>query len=232
MVLLILAAVLFTACSPSPTAPSPIVSTPVVTTTPATTPPVTTPRDDNGLTSDPRFSLAFYRMFALDANGETRVPLRRWSHAPLVYLATIDSSGVSISSQLLDQTAAAIINTTAQWTGGAFGVAGLERGTGSRAGQAGWITVQWSTSGVCGSTSLVGAEGTVITMNARRPECTCGPLVAKHELGHALGYYHTDRETDLMAVTFQGVCDKTLSDREVFHAKVAYSQPIGSFDPH
>lgn len=224
-------------CSSSPTAPTPPpvinVPPPVVVAPPVVTPPVVVAPPPDPLLSDPRFSLAFYRQMIQDAYElpNARRPLYRWTRPPMVYLRTVDESNLPVDGRLLDQTAAAIINTTSAWAGGQFGVAVLERGTGTRAGQAQWLTVEWSRSGGCGATNTPGVEGVVITMNHRRPECTCGPLVAKHELGHAMGFYHTDSSNDLMVATFQGVCDKPLSEREQFHARVAYNQPVGSLDP-
>lgn len=225
-----LLAVFAVGCSGSPTSPTPQPTNPAATTPPVVSvPPVTVASPaPNPLLSDPRFDLNFYRMFALAGSIRS---LSRWTRAPLVYLRTVDDQGRTVATSLLTQTAAAIINTTGQWTGGNFGVAGLEQGTGTREGQAGWLTVAWSTSGVCGTTNGVVGEGATIVMNHTRPECTCGPLVAKHELGHAMGFYHTDSSNDLMAATFQGVCDKPLSAREVFHAQLAYQMPIGSLDP-
>jgi predicted Zn-dependent protease len=52
----------------------------------------------------------------------------------------------------------------------------------------------------------------------------------KHELGHAMGFYHTDQPTDLMYAQYTG-CDKEPSEREQFHARVTYTQPNGSRDP-
>lgn len=226
----LIAVLLCAGCSGSPTAPSapPVTVAPPVV---VSTPPVVVA---NPLLSDPRFDRAFFLQFrygALDYPTVAPLAFSRWTQPPLIYLRTVDDQGRAVSAGLLDQTAAAIINTTGQWTGGAFGVAGLERGTETRAGQSGWITVAWVTSGRCGSTDAVGHDGATITMNHARPECTCGPLVAKHELGHALGYLHTDGGNDLMAATFQGVCDKPLSPREAFHAQVAYSLPAGSAAP-
>lgn len=236
---LLIACVFAAGCSSSPTAPTPppvIVTQPpaVVVAPPVVTPPVVSTPTANPLLSDPRFSLSFYRALVLNAYElPSMFALRRWTRPPFIYMRTVDDQNRAISASLLDQTAAAVINTTSQFTGGAFGVAGLERGTGTRAGQAQWITIEWSTTGACGETTPIGTEGSVIVMNARRSECTCGGLVARHELGHALGYYHTDSPNDVMfGGSFSASqCDLGLSAREIFHMRVAYSQAIGSLDP-
>lgn len=222
---LLVALVFLAGCSGnSPTGPTPIPPPVVVV------PPVVTPPTGNPLLSDPRFDLGFYHQF-------TTRPLYRWVQAPKVYLRTVDDRG-PVDPSLIERTAAAFINTASQWTGGSFGLAGLERGTETREGQEGWITVFWLSAGSCGSatitrTTAVQAILSVrIEMNAARPECTCGPLTAKHELGHAMGYQHTDHPSDLMVAEFTpGQCDKPLSDRERFHTTVAYSMAPGSMEP-
>lgn len=240
---LLLLTVFVVGCS-SPTAPSapstanPAASAPPVVTVTVTPPvvvppPVATP---NPLLSDPRFSLSFYRMFALgeQPDGSFTV-LRRQTQAPRIYLRTIDDAGKAIDAYTLNETAAALINTAGKLTG-VFGLAGLEQGTETREGQAGWITVRWSdrASQYCGYASTIG--GSLITLYPKTSGCRCsgGPQVrlktVKHELGHILGFYHTESADDLM---FPGgsACDKDPSPREVFHAAVAYSQPQGSLNP-
>ena len=234
---ILVVAVLAVGCSSSqsPTAPTPIVpvaSVPIAS-APVTTAPAVVP---NPLLSDARFDPLFYRQFALGSRDGGPYALRRLTQAPRLYLRTVDDAGQPIDSFTLVETATALSSVVGSLTG-AFGLAGLEQGAETRQGQAGWITVRWShvasANNFCGSGLYA---GDLITLYPRTPGCRCagGPAVrlktVKHELGHVLGFYHTDSENDLM---FQGgsACDKNPSAREIFHARVAYSQPIGSRDP-
>lgn len=221
----------------SPTVMNPVATTPAVT--PVAPPVVATPAPaptPNPILSDARFSLTFYRQFALGSldNADPR-PLRRHSQAPRIYLRTVDDGGTPIDAGSLDAIASALENTAGSLTG-RFGVQGIDRGTDTRQGVAGWITVRWSNvanPNACGQATV---GGDLITLFPRTSGCRCGggPAVSlstiKHELGHALGYWHTDNTADLMYPTFNA-CDKNPSAREVFHAQVAYSMPVGSRDP-
>lgn len=200
----------------TPTAPSPpsVAAPPVATTPPPTTPttptapPAPTP---NPLLSDPRFNLNFYRQFALNWLEGPPTFLRRQTQAPRIYLRTVDDAGRPIDTFTLNETAAALENTTGLLTG-VFGLAGLERGTETRVGQ----------------------QGCDLYPQSRWCRCSGGPAVnlttVKHELGHALGFWHTDSRDDLMYASYNS-CNGQPSAREIFHARVAYSQPLGSRDP-
>ena len=226
--------------APTPTPPPPVVVVPPVVTPPVVTPPVT-PAPPALPTSDPRFNLAFYRMLVHNALESTTLePLRRQRQAPRIYLRTVDDGGAPMDAFTLDQTAAAIESTTGSLTG-AFGVAGIQRGTETREGQSGWITVRWSNvaemvnsrTSVCGRGAV---GGDVMTLYPRSPGCRCpgGPAVVlstvKHELGHVLGFWHSDNREDLMFRNYSA-CDQQPSEREKYHAAVAYTMPIGSLAP-
>jgi hypothetical protein len=59
--------------------------------------------------------------------------------------------------------------------GGGNRVAGIEQGTDTRRGQAGWITIEWTRDATqfCGFAS-VGQEGGGITLTYDQPGCSCG----------------------------------------------------------
>ena len=229
-------------CSGSPTAPTPppvVVVTPpvVVVTPPVVAPPVVAA--PNPLLSDPRFDLAFYRMFALGSLDLGRtVSLRRHQRPPMLYIMTVDNIGGAITQATLDATAAALINTTPLWTGG-MGVQGIEYGTEAAAPfitVPGRIHVQWdgatTNSGLCARSDIGGSTITVFLRSGCTPclGLQVAPLVIKHELGHVLGFWHTDGRDDLMYPS-GSACDRNPSAREQFHGRLAYSLPNGSLHP-
>lgn len=228
---------------PGPTAPTPVLA---IQPTPPPTPTQQAPSIDVAPAfppNDARFNLAYYRQLVHNAY-ETRgalEPLRRQQVAPRIYLRTVDDAGRPIDTFTLDHTAAALESVAGSLTG-VFGLAGLERGTDTRQGQYGWITVRWAGTeeliydgqySVCGR-GYIG--GDLMILYPRSPGCRCsgGPAVnlatVKHELGHVLGFWHTDNRDDLMYPNFRQ-CDLQPSDREKYHAAVAYTRPIGSHAP-
>jgi len=187
----------------------------------------------------PPFLLDFYRQFVRGAMDQPALqPLRRWTKPPQIYLKTVDEAGTPISAVQLNSTEQAMMQTAALYTGGRFGLGGIERGTGTREGQAGWVTVKWlaqSSEAICGR-ATIGQEGGYIEFNyLRGGTCSCGPLgtrprTVRHELGHAFGYWHTDSTADLMSGAGIAGCDGALSERERYHAAIAYARPPGSRD--
>lgn len=225
--LILLAALLAVSCSSSsPTLPAgPSAPTPTSAPTPVR------PAD---------FDPVFWNEFVHDGfdHPGANTPWQRLPSAPMLYLKVIDEAGLPIDAVTLDTVQQAFVAAAPDWTG-SYGLAGVERGTGSRVGQAGWLTVVWpnpSIGDVCGR-SDIGVDGGRIQLNYLRPSgCGCGgsrmwPRAARHELGHAFGFYHTDRASDVMSTGFAiPTCDQVASDREKSHARLAYQTPNGARD--
>jgi hypothetical protein len=176
------------------------------------------------------FDMSFYR--ALVRNGleaSTLEPLRRWTRNPNVYLQT-----AGIDAATLTMVERVIRESVPQWTNG-LQVGSVEGGTGTREGQAGWMTVKWTTStdNHCGI-AQIGLDGGWLELRTTQG-CGCGgwiarPSTVRHELGHAMGFYHTDQETDVMNATDRA-CDKPITAREMAAAAIAYHRPVGNVDP-
>lgn len=185
------------------------------------------------------FDLNFYRQLVRNGLEEPTAlqPLRRWTAAPRVYLKTVDETGKAIDARSLAAVSATITDSAPLWTGGRFGVAGIEQGAETRVGQAGWITVRWSVAPSpdhCGQ-SDVGLSGGAIDIYTN-PRCSCGgvltfPSLVRHELGHAFGYFHTDSRDDLMGTGTFRTCNQAASPRERLAASIAYARPVGNTDP-
>jgi hypothetical protein len=148
-----------------------------------------------------------------------------------LYIRTHDDTGRAIDRTTLAATERTLIDSARIWSGGTFGITEIERGTTTREKQPGWLTVKWSSvmpNGRCGR-STVGVDGGYIEFNVSG-ECSCGmatavyPRLVRHELGHAIGYYHTDQATDVMygQPILASACDLQPSDRERRHARIAH----------
>lgn len=174
----------------------------------------------------------YYNQLARAGTGRAT---RAWTRNPLLYIHTVDDQNRALDPQALVLAESIIRDTIGLWTGGRLQIAGVEYGNEDREGRAGTISVTWggSSSELCGEVTVIGFEGTVIRMDTRTPGCRCAglaidPAVVRHELGHALGFTHTDRRDDLMNPTRSGSCAMTLSSREQQYANYMYSRPRGN----
>jgi hypothetical protein len=182
------------------------------------------------------FDLNFYRQIvrnALEAPGRLQ-PLRRWTQDPRLYIRTIDETGMAIDPRTLELTERTIRETTPIWTAGQFEIAAVERGTETRVNVAGWITVNWVSAahaGVCGYAAVGGNAIELRTNQACRcPGAQTSATLVRHELGHTLGYWHTDGAMDVMTGLPYVTCDQQPSARERGAAAIAYARPVGNAD--
>jgi len=181
------------------------------------------------------FDAAFFQAFVQNGYETPNhlEPVRRLPGPLRIYLRTEDDDGRAIDAATLDATERVLIDSARIWSGEQFGVSELARGTGTREKVRGWITVKWSSTaatGRCGR-STVGIDGGFIEFNDLGA-CSCGmtsrvyPRLVRHELGHAMGYYHTDTISDVMygrTISPDG-CDLQPSDRERRYAKYVYGK--------
>ena len=185
------------------------------------------------------FDLGFYRQFvrnALDAPNALE-PLRRWTTNPNIYLKTVDEAGARIDDATLDMVHRTAIEVIPIWTSNRHTVGTIERGTDTRVGMPGWITITWSAAMVsanhCGRAMVAAGY---IELEAHNPRCRVSPWMTstslvRHELGHAMGYWHTDAPSDVMSRTPWTSNNQQPSARERVHAAIAYARPIGNTDP-
>jgi hypothetical protein len=190
------------------------------------------------------FDLDVYRKLARNGYEEPAAlqPLRRWTRTPSFYLKTVDEAGSPLTDATLALIETVLRDGVPRWTSGALGTPAIERGTATREGQAGWITVKFPFPGdpsYCGH-AQVGVDGGWIELETHGTGSACrtassliAPRTIRHELGHALGFYHTGDSRDVMSgVTWslsQG--DDLPTARELYHAALAYKRPVGNRDP-
>lgn len=188
------------------------------------------------------FDLTFYRQLvrnALDSPGALR-DIEVWHTPPAVYLQTIDQAGHGVDPTLLDVTESNIRSAFFDWTAGTFNNVQIVRGTDTRENASGWITIEWlnsdSDTTYCGVAHM--GNGGHITFYERTPGCRCAgqpavsAAVVRHEIGHMMGFFHTDSPADVMYyIADAGSCDAQVSVRERYHAAIALKRPNGNLDP-
>ena len=181
------------------------------------------------------FDTVFFKAFVqngFESPGRLE-PVRRLPGPLRIYLKTQDDTGRAIDPITLDETERTLVESVTIWSGDLFGALEVARGTGTREKAPGWLTVKWASTaavGRCGR-STVGVDGGFIEFNDLG-NCSCGKpsrvysRLVRHELGHAMGYYHTDRVSDVMygRPVSPESCDLQPSERERRYARFLYNQ--------
>jgi len=186
------------------------------------------------------YSLAFYRDLVRNAfeAPDHLEPLRRWTAQPNFYINTFNpKTNQPIDAAELALVVNAIQQAVPQLTGGSFTAGTIESGNGARAPRVGYVTVSFSyepKAGYCGH-SQVGTNPGVIVINYDRCASVCGslkvsPEVVAHEVGHAMGFWHTKADGIMNATLFHGCATASFSPDERLHARLAYLRPPGNLD--
>ncbi len=164
-------------------------------------------------------------------------PVRRWTSAPKFYIDTTMPIGIRVLEADLVRIEDGIRSAVPSFTGGRFHPETLTRGTNPPpSNEKGWIVVRFvndSTADYCGR-AYVAADPGAIEFNYNR--CSCGsirvrPRTIKHEVGHALGFWHSSNTQMLMFGSGAGcgAADPTQEERDV--ARIAYSRPTLNTEP-
>ncbi len=183
-------------------------------------------------TSAPFSSIFYGQLVRNMLESTTPDVVRTLPTAPSVYLQT---SGLSVTN--VDHLIAAARDVVPMMTGGRFALAALETGPNTRPPSPGWIVVDIvneGTTGECGRANI-GALAGHIWLNIGEPRCEIRgdrvpPVSFRHEMGHALGFFHIDVPNSLMyQASNRG--DGLPTELEKYHARIAYNRSAGNRDP-
>lgn len=174
----------------------------------------------DAITRSNGFDLDFYREFvrgALDQGGLSSI--RRWTRPPTFTIHPTDDRGSPIAASVLTMVQANIEAAVPAFSGGVYTAVFLEEGDVTVV-----IQADPASDGACGRSSVGPVPGQEVVLHLN---CLT-PGVVRHEIGHVMGFFHTNGPTDLMRNPVRAVQP---SARESYHAAIAYSRQAGNVDP-
>ncbi len=194
------------------------------------------------------FELAFFREFArgegqaLPNPGERNLALRVWNEVPSFYVKTTDQAGNDVPPSVVERVIATIAAGVPVWSGGRFGTPIFELGEGEPTNRSGWVHIYFHVNdpNKRGSSAGVGPGSPQLAAYIRfdLTDTFCGTLAFEglhvssilHELGHVMGYFHPSPPGLMAGDRCIGGLEQ-ITERERFHAKLAYSRVNGNRDP-